>query len=126
MPINTLWSPSCSVLDPEILSGNLNAALPNRKSEKLRGNFFLNNNLQLQEQDNEVDMGGIFGADPLPQLYNTDLQNNIVDGSVNFTPLPTEITSLEDTAYKASKLSAEEKKEKIHRYFKFTNPKSFT
>lgn len=74
MPMNPLPSPSCSVLDPEILSGNLNAALPNRKSEKVRGNFFLNNNLQLQEQDDEVDMGGIFGADPLPQLYNTDLQ----------------------------------------------------
>ncbi|XP_074325118.1 uncharacterized protein LOC141661978 [Apium graveolens] len=126
MPMNSLSSPSCSVLDPEFLSGNLNSALPNRKPEKFRGNLFLNNNLQLQEQDDEVEMGGIFGADPLPQLYNTDLQNNIVDGSVNFTPLPTEITSLEDPAYKASKLSAEEKKEKIHRYLKKRNERNFS
>lgn len=53
-------------------------------------------------------------------------QNNIVDGSVNFTPLPTEITSLEDPAYKASKLSAEEKKEKIHRYLKKRNERNFS
>nr|XP_017218033.1 PREDICTED: uncharacterized protein LOC108195565 isoform X3 [Daucus carota subsp. sativus] len=127
MPLNPLPAPTCSVLDPELLSSNLNAALPNRKSENFRGNFFMNNNLQLQEQDDEVDIGGIFGSDPLPQLYNTDLQqNNMVDGSVNFTPLPTEITSLEDPTYKASKLSAEEKKEKIHRYLKKRNERNFS
>lgn len=74
MPMNPLSSPTCSVLDPDILSSNLSAALPNRKSENCRGNFFLHNNLQLQEQNDEVDIGGIFGADPLPQIYNTDLQ----------------------------------------------------
>ena len=50
----------------------------------------------------------------------------MVDGSVNFTPLPTEITSLEDPTYKASKLSAEEKKEKIHRYLKKRNERNFS
>ncbi|KAK4794519.1 hypothetical protein SAY86_012513 [Trapa natans] len=42
------------------------------------------------------------------------------------TPLPPEISTFEDPSFKVGKLSAEERKEKIHRYLKKRNERNFS
>jgi hypothetical protein len=47
-------------------------------------------------------------------------------GSPGQLPAATESSSLEDTNFKAARLSVEERKEKIHRYIKKRNERNFS
>ncbi|XP_017232180.1 two-component response regulator-like APRR5 [Daucus carota subsp. sativus] len=128
-------SPTCSFLDPGInsyLQSNLNGTLSTESSGIFTGNLFLGTDLQPQELDYQGDNGGLFSTEPLSRVYNSNLQalsnesQHLVNGGANATPLASEITSLEDSTFKVGKLSAEERKEKIHRYMKKRNERNFS
>lgn len=54
---------------------------------------------------------------------------HMVNGGSSSTPPPplaSEITSLEESSFKVGKLSAEERKERIHRYMKKRNQRNFS
>lgn len=62
--------------------------------------------------------------------YQKALSNesqHVMNGVGSSTPLASEVTSLEDSAFKGTtKLSAEERKEKIHRYMKKRSERNFS
>lgn len=62
--------------------------------------------------------------------YKKALSNesqHVMNGVGNSTPLASEVSSLEDSAFKGTtKLSAEERKERIHRYMKKRSERNFS
>ncbi|WOG83212.1 hypothetical protein DCAR_0102386 [Daucus carota subsp. sativus] len=74
-----------------------------------------------EDFDNDISASIDFSSSP------TALSSqHLVNGGANATPLASEITSLEDSTFKVGKLSAEERKEKIHRYMKKRNERNFS
>ncbi|GFY82800.1 CCT motif family protein [Actinidia rufa] len=96
----------------------------------------MGNEFQPQELEFQGDNGGIFCPDQhLPRIYNSNELQGLSNesqvgvhggGGSSATPLATEVPSLEDSAFKAAKLSAEERKEKIHRYMKKRSERNFS
>ncbi|XP_074343358.1 uncharacterized protein LOC141682564 isoform X2 [Apium graveolens] len=128
-------SPTCSFLDPGTnfyLPSNLNGTLSTESSGIFTGNLFLGTNLQSQESEYQGDNGGIFSTEPPLRVYNSNLQalsnesQHLVNCGANSNPMPSEITSLDDSTFKVGKLSVEERKEKIHRYMKKRNERNFS
>ncbi|XP_057470519.1 uncharacterized protein LOC130759418 isoform X1 [Actinidia eriantha] len=135
-------SPSCSFLKPPTrpyLPSNLGTTLPADNSGIFNGNLFMGNEFQPQELEFQGDNGGTFCPDQhLPRIYNSSELQGLSNesqigvhvmnggGGSSATPLPTEVPSLEDSAFKAAKLSAEERKEKIHRYMKKRSERNFS
>ncbi|KAI3791062.1 hypothetical protein L2E82_04633 [Cichorium intybus] len=138
MRLNKTSSPNCSFMDPSVnsyLSGNSNLALPADSSSVFNGNLFLGNEVQPHELDFKGDNGGIFCQDPLPRPYNSselqalsnESQHLVNGGGSCATPLASEITSLEAETFRVtSKLTTEERREKIHRYMKKRNERNFS
>ncbi|KAK9072424.1 hypothetical protein SSX86_008858 [Deinandra increscens subsp. villosa] len=131
MRLNNSNSLNCSFMDPSssissYLSGNMTNPLESSCGMIFNGDLFLG------ELDFKGDNNGIFCPDPLPRPYNSnELQalSNESHHPVNGggTPLASEITSLEaDTFRVATKLTTEERKEKIHRYLKKRNERNFS
>ncbi|XP_042518387.1 two-component response regulator-like APRR7 [Macadamia integrifolia] len=130
-------SPSCSFLDPTnfgpFLPGNLSTArIPTDASGVFAGNILMDTDLQPQELDFQGDNCGVYGSDPLQQVYSSgDIQalhndsSQLVNGGGTST-LSSEISTLEESTYKVGKLSVEERKEKIHRYMKKRNERNFS
>ncbi|XP_023737985.1 uncharacterized protein LOC111885975 isoform X3 [Lactuca sativa] len=92
------------------------------------------NDMPRHELEFHGDNGGIFGCDPPLHAYNSNelqaLSNesqHLVKGSVSSTtPLVSDITSLESETFRvATKLTTEERKEKIHRYLKKRKERNF-
>ncbi|MFS7916470.1 putative transcription factor C2C2-CO-like family [Helianthus anomalus] len=124
---------NCSFMDPSIssyLSGNTNPPLPVETSGIFGGDLFLG------ELDFKGDSNGIFCPDPLPRPYNSselqalsnESQHLVNGGGSSTTPLASEITSLDAETFRVttSKLTTEERKEKIHRYLKKRNERNFS
>ncbi|XP_057503475.1 uncharacterized protein LOC130787026 isoform X1 [Actinidia eriantha] len=140
--LNSNSSISCSFLEPQMgpyLPSNLGTTLSAENSGIFNGNLFMGNEFQPQELEFQGDNGGIFCPDQhLPRIYNSSelqgLRNesqvgvHVMNGGggSSATPLATEVPSLEDSAFKAAKLSAEERKEKIHRYMKKRSERNFS
>ncbi|XP_057783556.1 zinc finger protein CONSTANS-LIKE 10-like isoform X2 [Salvia miltiorrhiza] len=88
-----------------------------------------------QEMESQGDNGGFLFPDSLARALNcstADLQTlstsesqHMVNGSPS-TTLASEISSLEDPTFKVGKISAEERKRKIHRYLKKRNERNFS
>ncbi|KAL4590995.1 hypothetical protein LXL04_003943 [Taraxacum kok-saghyz] len=111
-------SPNCLFMDAEVisyLSGNSNHPLSVESSGNFNGNMFLGNEIQPLELDYKGVNGSIFCPDPLHRPCNpNELQAS-------------EITNLEaDTLRVTSKLTTEERKEKIHRYMKKRTERNFS
>lgn len=130
---------NCSYVDPPInsfLVGNMNAALSAENSGIFNGSLFLGNEIQHQEFEFQGDNGGIFCPEaPPPRGYNSsenqalsnESQHLVNGGGSSATHLASEITSLEaDTFRVTTKLTAEERREKIHRYMKKRNERNFS
>nr|BAC42809.1 unknown protein [Arabidopsis thaliana] len=85
----------------------------------------------------QADNGGLFCPDPIKPIFNpgdhhlqgldgVENQNHMVAQPV-LPQLGTEITGLDDPSFnKVGKLSAEQRKEKIHRYMKKRNERNFS
>ncbi|KAJ4969398.1 hypothetical protein NE237_016099 [Protea cynaroides] len=130
-------SPSCSFIDPilgSFLPGNLNTRIHGDVSGVFAaGNILMGSDLQPQELKFEGDDCGIYGSDPMQQVYNSgDIQvlhddsSQLINGGGTTSTLTSEISTLEETTFKVGKLSAEERKEKIHRYMKKRNERNFS
>ncbi|CAI9268808.1 unnamed protein product [Lactuca saligna] len=126
MRLNDCLSRNYSFIDPSIKSYE--------GSGIFKGNLFLGNDMSRHELEFHGDNGGIFGCDPPLHAYNSNelqaLSNesqHLVKGSVSSTtPLVSDITSLESETFRvATKLTTEERKEKIHRYLKKRKERNF-
>lgn len=126
---NTATSPNCSFMDPSLSSYLSNPPLPLETSKMFNANLFLG------DLEFKGDNRGIFCQDPLPPPYNSselqalsnESQHLANGGGSSTTPLASEITSLEaDTFRVTTKLTTEERKEKIHRYMKKRNERNFS
>ncbi|XP_043706007.1 histone-lysine N-methyltransferase, H3 lysine-79 specific-like [Telopea speciosissima] len=128
-------SPSCSFLDQTLgsfLPGSLSTRITGDASGVFAGNILLGSDLHPQELEFQGDNCGVYGSDPLQQVYNSgDIQalhndsSQLVNGGGTST-LTSEISTLEESTYKVGKLSVEERKEKIHRYMKKRNERNFS
>ncbi|KAF5752418.1 CCT motif family protein isoform 1 [Tripterygium wilfordii] len=137
VPLNTP-SPSCSFLGPAMgaymASASMTAALSAENPGFFAGSSFVGcPELQPQDLEFQGDNGGIFCPDSIQCVFAPgDLQalsgesTQLVGGVGSSTPLATEISSLEDSAFKVGKLSVEQRKEKIHRYMKKRNERNFS
>ncbi|XP_010556922.1 PREDICTED: two-component response regulator-like APRR7 isoform X2 [Tarenaya hassleriana] len=113
-----------------VMSGNLNPSLSSESSGLFAGNIHLGCP-DLKPHDPLMDYpaadnGGIFYHDSIKPIFNPgDLQ---VLGSVeNKAPPSAEISCLDEaTSSKVGRLSAEQRKEKIHRYMKKRNERNFS
>ncbi|XP_012829346.1 PREDICTED: uncharacterized protein LOC105950524 [Erythranthe guttata] len=105
------------------------------------GGLMMGGDISHQDLDFQGDGGGIFLNDTMARAFNcsNDLQlivnimkgisgenQHMVHGGVSNTSLSSEISSLEDPTFKVGKLSAEERKKKIHRYMKKRNERNFS
>ncbi|KAJ4940061.1 hypothetical protein NE237_005593 [Protea cynaroides] len=105
------------------------------------GNILMGSDLQPQELEFEGDDCEVYGSDPMRQVYNSgDIQffflgpfkRSFIMIAPNWSMvvglllLTSEISTLEETTFKVGKLSAEEGKEKIHRYMKKRNERNFS
>ncbi|KAM7485415.1 hypothetical protein LguiA_001424 [Lonicera macranthoides] len=132
MRLNPSSPSSGSVLDPNntLNSYNFNGGLDSQNS-----GIFPMGLLQPQELEFQGDNGGFFNQDPLRgstynsseiQALSNESQRMVNGGNSTTPPLASEITSLEESSFKVSKLSAEERKERIHRYMKKRNQRNFS
>ncbi|XP_050220579.1 uncharacterized protein LOC126670794 isoform X2 [Mercurialis annua] len=127
-------SPSCSFLGPAGLSSYMsNSGLSADSSAIFGSGVLLGSDLQPPELEYQGDNAGIFCPDSMARVFNTgDLQSlsnetqQFVSGTGNSTTLTSEMSSLEDSAFKVGKLSVEQRKEKIHRYMKKRNERNFS
>lgn len=97
--------------------------------------LFLGSDLSTQELDFQGDNGGLFMHDSMARIFSFssgdlqalsgESQQHLFHGSPS-TTLASEISSLEDPTFKVGKLSAEERKRKIHRYMKKRNERNFS
>ncbi|KAL9225161.1 hypothetical protein vseg_001113 [Gypsophila vaccaria] len=130
-------SSSCTFLDPNSIgpfhTGSVNTGLCDG-STMFGGSLFMTSELQVnKELDFQGENAGIFCADQLGRYNSGDLQafsnesSQMNNGATNSSaPISTEISSLDDPTYKVGKLSAEQRKEKIHRYMKKRNERNFS
>ncbi|CAK7327312.1 unnamed protein product [Dovyalis caffra] len=136
VPLNPS-SPCCSFLGPAMSTYMpnviMNAAFSADSSGILDGGILMGSEWQPLDLDFQGDNGGIYCPDSLQHVFNPgDLQAlgnetpNLVGGPVSSAPLASEISSLEDPTFKVGKLSAEQRKEKIHRYMKKRNERNFS
>ncbi|KAK9062579.1 hypothetical protein SSX86_019766 [Deinandra increscens subsp. villosa] len=135
---NNPSSPNRCFLDPPAYLRNSNSMLSIENCGMFNGSLSFGNEIQVHELDFNGDNGGLFFPDPLPRPYNSnDLQalsnesQHLVNnggGSCNHPLAPPEITSLDSESFRvqASKLTSEERKEKIHRYMKKRNERNFS
>ncbi|CAN6883402.1 unnamed protein product [Brassica oleracea] len=81
-----------------------------------------------QLMETQADNGGMFCPDPIKPIFDTGdhhLQNHLAKPVL--PQLGTEITGLDDPSFNSvSKLTAEQRKEKIHRYMKKRNERNFS
>lgn len=92
--------------------------------------------LQAKEMDFQGDNAGIFCPDhQLPrapynsgdkQGFSSESSQLVSSATSSSAPLTTEMSNLEDSSFKVGKLSAEQRKEKIHRYLKKRNERNFS
>ncbi|KAE8712402.1 MOS4-associated complex 3A [Hibiscus syriacus] len=137
VPLNPS-SPSCSFLGGPSMAAfmPMNVALPADSSEIFTAGNILTAPHELLPQDLEFqgDNAGIFCPDSMQWMFKPgDLQGlscekqQLVGARMSSTPLASEMSSLEDSTFnKVGKLSAEQRKEKIHRYMKKRNERNFT
>ncbi|KAJ4827968.1 hypothetical protein Tsubulata_009498 [Turnera subulata] len=130
VPLNNS-SPSCSFLSSAINS--MTSALSAETSGTFAGGILMGSQWQTLDLDYQGDNGGIYCPDSVQRGFNPgDLQvfcnetQQLGAGAVTSTPLTSEISSLEDSAFKVGKLSVEQRKEKIHRYMKKRNERNFS
>ncbi|KAL8171306.1 hypothetical protein V2J09_023110 [Rumex salicifolius] len=128
LKFNPSASSSCSFLDPSMgssfLHGSLNAPLG------VENMMFVGSEMQPKDESSS----GMFCQDQLHRVYNSsdsqsisnDNNQQLVNGAVSTPPLSTEISNMEDSAFKPGKLSAEQRKEKIQRYMKKRNERNFS
>lgn len=135
--LNANSSASNSFLEPntgQYLPGNLSSTTFSDNSRFFNGNLYVGNEMHIQELEFQGENGGIFCPEPLPRIFHSgELQalsnesQHVMNGVGSSTPLASEVTSLEDSAFKGTtKLSAEERKEKIHRYMKKRSERNFS
>ncbi|PIN10108.1 hypothetical protein CDL12_17308 [Handroanthus impetiginosus] len=131
--------PSCSLIDPLMAPFLPTGSMSGPFSAENSG-IFTNNGLMMgtdishQELDFQGDSGGLFLPDNMQRVFNCsgDLQAlssespHLLHGGANTTTLASEISSLEEPTFKVGKLSAEERKRKIHRYLKKRNERNFS
>ncbi|XP_047309053.1 zinc finger protein HD1-like [Impatiens glandulifera] len=146
-PYNIRSNPSCSsasgsFLDASTgsyqLQNNLGSTMSAENAAMFHGNMFVGgNDMHNQDLDFHSENGGIFCTDPLSRIFNSnELQvinsssihesQHLVSGIGNSSGLASELTSLDDSTFKVGKLSAEQRKEKIHRYMKKRNERNFS
>ncbi|KAL8128706.1 hypothetical protein V2J09_017861 [Rumex salicifolius] len=122
---------SYTLVDPSIDSpGTLNSTLAADNSGLFTKTILVGSELQSKEPEYFGDPSGKFCADQLECVYKSSqiqcLHNDkqLVNGAVS-TPMSTEISTLEDPTIKPGKLSAEKRREKIHKYLKKRNERNF-
>ncbi|KAE8734985.1 MOS4-associated complex 3A [Hibiscus syriacus] len=137
VPLNPS-SPSCSFLGGPSMAAfmPMTNALPADNSGIFCSGNIITGPHELLPQDLEFqsDNAGIFCPDSMQLMFKPgDLQGlscdnqQVVGARMSSTPLATEMSSLEDSTFnKVGKLSAEQRKEKIHRYMKKRNERNFT
>ncbi|KAG8499670.1 hypothetical protein CXB51_006352 [Gossypium anomalum] len=137
VPLNPS-SPSCSFLAPSMAAPfmPMNALTADHNSGIFAAGTILTAPHEMLPQDLEFqgDNGGIFCPDSMQRILQPgDLQGlscenqRLVGGAMCSTPLPTEMSSLEDSTFnKVGKLSVEQRKEKILRYMKKRNERNFS
>ncbi|KAL5712026.1 hypothetical protein ACHQM5_014236 [Ranunculus cassubicifolius] len=124
-------SSPCSLMDPtmgQFMPGNLSTALSADGSGIYPGGILMGNELEFQGENI-----GVYGSDSVQQCYSSgDIQQSLssenqqlVNG-VGSSTLTSEISNLEESAYKIGRLSVEERKERIHRYMKKRNERNFS
>ncbi|ESQ36476.1 hypothetical protein EUTSA_v10007843mg [Eutrema salsugineum] len=139
-------SPSCSFLgNPGLpaymaVTGNMmNTGLAIERSGFYSGGIHFGSDFKPthdQLMEIQADNGGMFCPDSIKPIFNPGDHLQALDGGENqnhlvATPvlpqLGTEITGLDDASFnKVGKLSAEQRKEKIHRYMKKRNERNFS
>ncbi|AEE27705.1 unnamed protein product [Arabidopsis thaliana] len=137
-------SPSCSFLGntglPTYMTVTGNMMNTGLGSGFYSGNIHLGSDFKPshdQLMEIQADNGGLFCPDPIKPIFNpgdhhlqgldgVENQNHMVAQPV-LPQLGTEITGLDDPSFnKVGKLSAEQRKEKIHRYMKKRNERNFS
>ncbi|KAI6694093.1 hypothetical protein NL676_021803 [Syzygium grande] len=127
-------SPSCAFLGPN--NCGTYCTVPGNLCGDTSG-MFMGSLLELQapELDFRGDSAGTYYPNQNPQMLinpgdmqalNIESQKLINGPASSSSPLATEVSSFEDSAYKVGKLSIEERKEKIHRYMKKRNERNFS
>ncbi|XP_030534004.1 uncharacterized protein LOC115743389 isoform X2 [Rhodamnia argentea] len=131
-------SPSCAFLGPNNcgahspIPGNLSGALCGDTSGMFLGSLL---ELQAPELDFRGDGARMYYPNPNQQIlinqgdiqaFNIESQKLLNGPASSSSPLATEVSNFEDSAYKVGKLSTEERKEKIHRYMKKRNERNFS
>ncbi|GMJ02005.1 hypothetical protein like AT1G04500 [Hibiscus trionum] len=137
VPLNPS-SPSCSFFGGPSMAAfmPMTTVLPADNSGIFAAGNILTAPHELLPQDLEFqgDNAGTFFPDSMQRMFKPgDLQGlscesqQLVGTTMSSTPLASEISSLEDsTFHKVGKLSAEQRREKIHRYLKKRNERNFT
>ncbi|KAL8161958.1 hypothetical protein V2J09_013447 [Rumex salicifolius] len=133
--LNPSASSSFPFFDPSMgsfLPGSLNPSLGADSSGTFTGTVLVGSELQPKEPEYHGDSSGMFCSDQIQQVYNSnDIQSlsndnqQLANGAAS-TPISTEISNLEESTFKAGKLSVEQRKEKIHRYLKKRNERNFS
>ncbi|XP_075477774.1 uncharacterized protein LOC142518836 isoform X1 [Primulina tabacum] len=125
--------PGCALIDPMmgryLHSGGINAPFSEDNSGIFIGSgSLMGTDLSHQELEFQGENGGIFMPDSMPRVFNYTYESQHLDvhGGPDTTPLTSEISGLEDPNFKVGKLSAEERKRKIHRYMKKRNERNFS
>ncbi|KAI4342642.1 hypothetical protein MLD38_027242 [Melastoma candidum] len=128
-------SPSSSLLSPGIqtfMPTNLNSTLSADRSGIYPGSILTSSSLQPLDLDFQADSGSLFCQDLAQGFDVQDLQGfcgesqNTTSGTGGTPPFTSDISSMEDPAFKVGKLSVEQRKEKIHRYMKKRNERNFS
>ncbi|KAI7746481.1 hypothetical protein M8C21_008294 [Ambrosia artemisiifolia] len=135
---NTPSSPSHCFFDHSFLpSRNSNPILQVESCGIFDGNLSLSNEIQAHGLDFQRNSDGIFCSDPISlpygsnelQVFSDETQNLVNNGGGSCNPplAPPEITSFESESFRVvTKLTSEERKEKIHRYMKKRNERNFS
>ncbi|EPS73034.1 hypothetical protein M569_01723, partial [Genlisea aurea] len=144
--MRTPQQPSCSLVDPIMppyFPASSSVSAPPFSGETAGifhgGGFLLGTDLSHHDLEFQGDNGNLFLQEtPIPRIFN-DLQTTLscegpapphfVHGggvTASSNPLSLEMTTLEDPNFKVEKLSAEERKRKIHIYMKKRNERNFS
>ncbi|KAF5803567.1 putative transcription factor C2C2-CO-like family [Helianthus annuus] len=127
----------CFLDQPYLPLRNSNPSLPVQSCGFFYGNMLLSNEIRVHELDFQHENNGIFYSDPLSHPYNSnelkvlsDESQHLVNnggGCCNPPLTPPEITTFDSESLRmATKLTSEERKEKIHRYMKKRNERNFS
>ncbi|XP_039139334.1 uncharacterized protein LOC120276720 isoform X1 [Dioscorea cayenensis subsp. rotundata] len=130
--------PSCAFLDPGIGSyyaGNTGMQMPGDAHSFYSGGVMAGSGparsssqeMVEYQRTAEGDGVGLFGPEPIQQVFNSGEMQPIADNQHARPTLPaTDISVLDDSTFKVGRLSVEERKEKIHRYMKKRNERNFS